>query len=362
MSKPVAIHQFVRGLGYGDAISNYAIDFRQLLHTWGYDSEIYVDHFDPRVARFCRPYTTYQHHNHNVLIYHYGIASNLTRFLLNWPDRLVLIYHNITPSHFFEFEDSQLYKILKQGREELRILNVIPCAVGDSEYNCCELRSFGFKNIQVLPYLLNLGKLDQYTDTPAERQILTWLDDGYVNILFVGRIVPNKRQDELIRFLAYYQKLINPRTRLLLVGWISSKYKKVLEMLAETLKIGQDVHIVGQLELEAGFTAYYKKASVFVSFSEHEGFGVPLLESMHFGVPIIAYAATAVPETMGDAGILVSEKRFDVVGELVNLLVTEQQFREKIIRKQKERLQDFNRSRLEMLFKNWVLELEERFS
>jgi glycosyltransferase involved in cell wall biosynthesis len=361
MSKQIAIHQFVPALGYGDAISNYAIDLMQLLRSWEYHSEIYVDYFDPRVAIYCQPYTIYQHHCNDILIYHYGIASEMTLFLLNWPGRLVLLYHNITPHAFFEFEDQRIFKILKQGREDLRTLGGVSYAVGDSEFNCGELRALGFKDVQVLPYLLNLSNLNRHSNTQAERQIVDWLNDGYVNILFVGRIAPNKRQDELIRLLAYYQKLINPRSRLLLVGSPSQKYKRVLEMLADKLQVRQDVHIVGQLELQDGFTAYYKGASVFVSMSEHEGFGVPLLESMYFGLPVIGYAAAAVPETMGDAGILITEKRYDVIGELINLVVTDQEFRGQIILKQKERLQSFDRLCLENRFRQWILELEERF-
>lgn len=361
MSKPIAIHQFLPILFYGDAISNYAIDLMKLLCGWGYDSQIYVSRAETRVAQYCKPYLSYQHHPNDVLIYHYGAVSEITRFLLNWPDRVVLIYHNITPHHFFEFGHVPTYKNLKQARADLPLLSVIPCAVGDSDYNCSELRNLGFKNVQVLPYLLNVSNLNKFLDTEAERRILRWLNDGYVNILFTGRIVPNKRQDELIHLLAYYQQLITPRARLLLVGLASPRHQQVLQLLAKKLGVDKDVHFVGHCELKDGFTAYYKGASVFVSMSEHEGFGVSLLESMYFDVPVIAYAAAAIPETMGDAGILITEKRYDVIGELVNLVTTDASLREKIIRKQRERLQDFDRARLEMLFRNWTLGLEKRF-
>jgi L-malate glycosyltransferase len=360
--KPIDIHQFSHGLSYGDAISNYAVELMKLLRSWGYESEIYVIFSDSRVSKYCKLYTSYQHQPHNVLIYHYGTASELTPFLLNWSDRLVVLSHGMTPPSFFA-EDFQMFKLLNQAREDLKRLSVAPHAVGDSDYNCRELQAFGFRDVRTLPYLLNLRNLDKFSNNEAERQILHQLADDYVNILFIGRIAPNKRQDDLIRLLAYYQNLINSRARLLLVGSASPAwYKAMLEIQAERLGVAKDVHFVGHLELKDGFTAYYKSATVFLSMSEHEGFGVPLLESMYFDVPVIAYTAAAVPETMGDAGILITEKRYEVIGELVNLVASDKLFREKIIRKQRDRLQDFDRSHLEKLFRDWILNLQEKFN
>ncbi len=359
--KPIALHQFAPGLSYGDAISNYAIDLMKLLRAWGYESEIYVINADPRVAEYCKLYRAYQPQPHDVLLYHYGTASELTPFLLNWPERLVLIYHGLTPPHFFA-NDPAMFRLLRQAQAELETLRVAPYVVGDSDYNCRELREFGFNQAQTLPVLLNLSKLDKYTDTVAERRILQALNDDYVNILFVGRLAPNKRPDDLIRFLVYYQTFIQPHARLVLVGSAGMPwYKTLLQTQAEQLRVSQDVHLVGHLELKDGFTAYYKGASVFLSMSEHEGFGIPLLESMYFDLPVIAYAAAAVPGTMGEAGILLTEKRYDIIGELVNLVATDASLRARLVHKQREHLQLFERTHLEKLFKEWVLDLQEKF-
>lgn len=361
MSKQLkAIHQFSPGLSYGDAISNYAIELMNLLRVWGYESEIYVINSDPRVAKYCRPYHSYQYNSGDILLYHYGTASELTPFLVNWTDRLVIIYHGLTPTHFFA-EDAQMGRLLRQAKDDLQTLQAIPYAIADSDYNCAELRAFGFNHVQTLPVLLNLSNLDKAAHPEAEGRILHWLNDNYVNILFVGRIVPNKRQDDLIRFLAYYQAVINTRARLLLIGSAGLPwYKAMLEIQAIQLGIQQDVHFIGHMELKDGFAAYYKGATVFLSLSEHEGFGIPLLESMYFDLPVIAYAATAVPETMGDAGILVTKKRYDIIGELVNLVATDSSLRTRIIEKQRERLRDFDRPRLENLFRDWVLDLQQK--
>lgn len=357
-----AIHQFSPDLSYGDAISNYAIELMKLLRSWGYHSEIYVVKSDSQVAKYCKSYHAYHHHPQDILIYHYGIASEMTSFLINWPERLVLIYHGITPPHFFQ-EDYRVFDLLNKTREDLCRLNVVPCAIGDSSHNCQELAEFGFKDVQTLPVLLNLNNLDTYFDAAVEQQIFHQWGDDYVNLLFIGRLAPNKRQDDLIRFLSYYQKLISPRIRLLLIGSASiSWYKTFLEVQAHKLGVAEDVHFIGHLKLKDGFASYYKVATVFLSMSEHEGFGIPLLESMYFDLPVIAYAAAAVPETMGDAGILLKEKRYDVIGELVTLLATDPSLREKIINQQRKRLRSFERPHQERLFRDWVSDLEKRFS
>lgn len=360
-NRPPAIHQFSPGLSYGDAISNYAINLKLLLHAWGYQSEIYVINSDPRVAKYCKSYHAYEYRSGDILIYHYGAASEITAFLLNWLDRLVIVYHGITPPHFFA-EDVTMAGLQNQAKEDLQKLSTAPCAIGDSDYNCRDLRALGFKDVQTLPVLLNLSNLNKFSDTEAHQRILHRLNDGYVNILFVGRLAPNKRQDDLIRFLAYYKALINPQARLLLIGsaplpW----YKAMLEIQAEQLGIADDVHFLGHVTLKDGFSAYYRGSTVFLSMSEHEGFGIPLLESMYFDLPVIAYAVTAVPETMGEAGILINEKRYDVIGELVHLVATDQSLREKILRKQQEQLNCFDRVRLERQFQAWILELQETF-
>jgi glycosyltransferase involved in cell wall biosynthesis len=212
----------------------------------------------------------------------------------------------------------------------------------------------------VIPKLLNLSALDKFSSSETEQEILSELNDGYVNLHFIGRIVPNKRQDDLIRLLAYYKQFIDQKIRLLLIGWESYGYKAMLQVLAQELGVSEDVHFIGHLELKDGFAAYYKAASVFVSMSEHEGFGVPLIESMYFDLPVLAYASSAVPEIMGEAGILVTEKRYDVMAEIIYLLKTDPSFRQRIVEKQRERLAYFDRAKTECLIHNWVLEVQEQ--
>jgi glycosyltransferase involved in cell wall biosynthesis len=351
-------------LNYGDAISNYTVELMKLLRVWGYPSEIYVESCDPRMALYCHPYETYQDDPGDVLVYQYGLGSKLTDFLLQGrADRTILFYHNITPPHFFEPFESEFAALLKRGREDLyQVCQSFRGAVAGTEYNRQELRDIGFLNVSAVPYLLDLSPLERSANSPAGRRIRQRFSDEWINIVFVGRLAPNKKQEDLLQALAYYKKLIDSRVRLLLVGsGRSFHYKVRLEMLAEQLGVFEDVHFSGQLSLEDGFAGYYRAGSVFLCLSEHEGFGIPLIESMYFGLPIVAYKSSAVPETLGGCGLLVTEKRYDVIGELIYNLVTDKAFRRQVIRKQRERLVDFDRSVAESQIKAWAESLEDSF-
>ncbi len=354
------IHQMTRSVNYGDAISNHSVELMKLLRRWGHPSEIYVELCDPRMAGYCRPYQAYRDDPNDVLIYQYGAGSELTDFLSSRWHRTVLHYHNITPPHFFETPDSGLAAVLRRGREDLyQMCDSVGGAVAGTEYNRQELRDMGFADVGSVPYLLILSDLEKSADSPAGRRIAEHFNDGYVNILFISRVAPNKKQEDLLQALAYYQKVIDPRARLLLAGsWANCRYQVALEMLADHLAIGADLHFSGHLTMEEGFAGYYKAGSVFLCLSEHEGFGVPLIESMYFDLPIIAYKSSAVPETLGGCGFLLTEKRYDVIGELIYNLVTDQALRQQVVRKQRERLAAFDRGAVESQIKSWVESLE----
>src|SRR5690606_34949309 len=189
---------------------------------------------------------------------------------------------------------------------------------------------YGFNPTAVLPVVPDFSHLDLEPDTALAGQF----GDDWTNILFVGRFVPNKKPEDLIRFVHAYKRLYNPRARLILAGsyaGFDDYYAQVRGMMAA---LGaSDVHILGQVT-DAELTALYDLADVFLCASEHEGFCVPLLEAFHKGVPVIAHAATAVPETMRGAGILYDEKDPAVVAALLNAVVSDAAMREAIVDRQ----------------------------
>jgi glycosyltransferase involved in cell wall biosynthesis len=341
------IHQILPTISPGDAIGNEVLLIREILRGWGYKSEIFAQNIHESIdcANFYLEHEKRSSKN-NVLIYHFSIGSEVSKYVMKAPDRKVLIYHNITPPHFFYNINDNLAMALGAGRKELKLLaDKIDAALGVSEYNRLELVEMGYRDTEVLPLIIDLSKYDKYN-----KGIISKYDDSWTNILFVGRIAPNKKQEDLIKCF-YYYKAINPRSRLFLVGGFNGceVYYDYLQNLIKNLGIN-DIHFTGMVDF-ADLISYYMLADVFLCMSEHEGFSVPLIESMHFGIPIIAYNSTAVPYTMGGAGILVNRKCYPEIAEMINLVVTDEKLRERIVTKQNTRLKDFSYERTMDLFK-----------
>lgn len=339
----VQVHQILPSISYGDAISNHVLEIRAILKSWGYKSDIYAQHIHPKLVHVTKSYTEYEKlsSSENILIFHFSIGSDVSGFVKTLPDKKILIYHNITPYNYFLGINDTLVHLLRTGRKELsEYAGITDLALGDSEYNRKELDGIGFKNTGVLPIIVDF---DNYNQEP-DKKILNKFEDDYTNFIFVGRLSPNKKQEDVIKVFYYYNKCINQNSRLFLVGSYNGteKYYAKLQKLVKRLNLEKNVYIPGHVDFKE-LLAYYKLSDVFISMSEHEGFCVPLLESMHFGIPIIAYNSTAVPYTLGGSGILFSEKRYEEVAELSHIIVEGKKLRDMIIKKQKERLNEFNK-------------------
>jgi len=325
-----AIHQVLATLGYGDAIGNEVLGIQRVLRNAGYESEIFVQTADPRLEDLTLDYRDLPEASHpdNILIHHFSIGSRASRLAYALPDRMVLIYHNITPPEYFVDINKELVRLCFRGRRELALYKArCDLALGDSAYNKQELAALGFSPagvLQVVPGFDHLEGPPDYTFAGA-------FDDEWVNVLFVGRVIPNKRFEDVIRAFHAYKTYFNPRSRLLLVG-AHAGFERYLTMLHEfTARLGaRDVHLVGHVSNEE-LTAYYELADIFVCASEHEGFCVPLIESFHMGVPVLAYAATAVPSTMDGAGVLYTTKDPMYLAGLINAVVDDRQLAARIV-------------------------------
>ena len=334
-----AINQFLPNLSYGDAISNEAIWIRDELRRAGFESHIYVQFIDPRVADECRLFTPGELHRSDAAIYHHSIGTEITPHLIEFRGPKYLIYHNITPGEFFESYRPEFAQILYSGRADLpHLARRFNNSVGDSAFNAAELAENGFNNPGVLPLVINPQKWAILPD-PG---IMAQLQDGRTNILFVGRFAPNKKQDDLLAAFSHYLKH-DPDARLILAGQPeqADPYITHLGDLITKLNLTQSVLLTGSVN-DAQLAAYYRTAQLFWSMSEHEGFCVPLIESMWFDVPILAFKATAVPETLGDAGLMFSSKDdLPALAALAHILVTDAVLSEKLIRAQRRRRLDF---------------------
>lgn len=326
----IAIHQVLATLGYGDAIGNEVLGIQRVLRAAGYESEIFVQTADPRLEDLTLDYRDLVDASHpdNILFHHFSIGSRASRVAYALPERMALVYHNITPPEYFVDIHKELVQLCFRGRRELALYrDRCDLALGDSEYNRRELAALGFPVTGVLPVVPGFSHLSG----PANYVHAGQFDDDWVNVLFVGRVIPNKKFEDVIRSFQAYKKWFNPRSRLLLVG-AQSGFERYLTLLHQFIAdCGvSDVHFTGHVSNEE-LTAYYELADVFLCASEHEGFCVPLIEAFHMGVPVLAYAATAVPATMDGAGILYSDKHPVAVAALINAVVEDRAMRERIL-------------------------------
>ncbi|MFQ5873789.1 MAG: glycosyltransferase, partial [Dehalococcoidia bacterium] len=268
-------------------------------------------------------------------------------------------YHNITPSHFFTGYSDLHVSLASVGRARLAdLIKTADLCLGDSRYNCLELEARGATDCRVLPPLVDFEALRRVRPDTA---VLRRHGDGTPTILYVGRPIPNKRQDDVIRAFARYREAWSRSAHLILVGGSdeATRYQQDLHRMIKDLGLRRNVILTGLLSDEQ-LAAYYRVAHAFLSMSEHEGFGIPLLEAMSFDIPVLAYSAAAVPYTLGDAGILIKEKNFSAIAEILHRVMTDPHFKSQVLAGQRRRLTDFAPKEVTAMLKLYLDELLER--
>jgi glycosyltransferase involved in cell wall biosynthesis len=352
------VHQFHPTVSRGDAVSHQIQSLQRLLRHLGHDSEIFCEELPSRFGSRVRPMEGYADVSspRSVLLLHFslGYSAKVMSWLSVVAGRKVIVYHNITPHAYFAGINAVYERAAERGREQLAQLRMlVEAGWGVSAFNCQELAALGWTRLGVLPILHDPKR---YAARP-DRRVLKRYRDG-LNVLFVGRVVPNKRFEDLILTFYHLKRTVRPDARLLLVGSArgTGAYLQFLRELTTRLGLS-DVLFTGHVSA-AQLAAYYRCANVYLSMSEHEGFGVPLLESMHFGVPIVAYKAAAVPETLGGCGILVTAKDYAQVAELIGVLARDEGLRAQIVARQRERLQLFTPERVQAQLVRLLSDLE----
>ncbi|MES1255995.1 MAG: glycosyltransferase [Acidobacteriota bacterium] len=324
------VHQVLATLGYGDAIGHEVLGIQRVLRAAGYESDIFVETADRRLESMTYDYRhliDVSHPDH-LLLHHFSIGSRASRTAFALPDRMALIYHNITPPEYFVGVHRKLARQCFHGRRELRTYaGRCDLALGDSEFNRQDLEALGFPRTDVLPVVPDFSHLD---GTPS-RLLAGQFDDAWTNILFVGRIIANKKIEDLVRFFHAYHTFFNPRSRLLLVGAHGGVegYLASINQLVAALG-NAHVHVCGQVSNEE-LVAFYDVADLFLCASEHEGFCVPLVEAFYKQVPVLAYASTAVPATMDGAGVLYADKHPLHVAALMDAILLDSDLQERIV-------------------------------
>jgi L-malate glycosyltransferase len=335
------VDQLVPTFHRGDAIGDEAAELKAFFRKKGFTSEIYCldrDRGLEEESRLLREFSAPA--ASDVTILHFALASPLTGVLRASAGRKVVIHHNVTPPHFFREHDPEIARLTHISREELVSLkDAADLALADSEFNRAELVAMGFRRTLTFPLFIDFAKYAR----PASRFLRGLLRDGRVNILFVGRIAPNKRIEHLIKTVFYYKKFISPLVRLVLVGKTGTfpkYYEACVRMADEFYLAPEEIRFLGHVP-DGELYAAYQAADVFLSLSEHEGFCLPLVESMIFDLPVIALASTAVPGTLGEAGILLDRWRPDETAELIARVAGAADLREKLVASGRRELAKF---------------------
>ena len=333
------IDQLLAGYAGSDAISQEARLFRSVFRDLGLESDMYVplDFMAKDMMSDCKPADEFLREERDAVLYHYSIESSATELFTQSSAQKILRYHNITPSHFFNAYDNFVTRQLDAARSGLMAIGGnIDASWAVSEFNALELRALGFKHVKTLHLLFGEDELCTDVNTVDTSRF----SDSLTNIVTLGRIVPNKCIEELILAYAWYHTFHNPASRLIIVGSERScpKYYAMLRWLAARLGL-QNVCFTGFLPNNER-AAVYQCAELFISVSRHEGYCLPLIEAMRFGVPVIARDMGGMPEAMGAGGVLFDHAESNVLAELMHRVINDTPLRQRILNSQRIRLQE----------------------
>ena len=334
------IFQVIVTMMPGDAMGNDCLLLDKKFKSIGLNSRIYSIYNHYKSKENIYSYDSLPELNRDdVVIYHMCEKTKINADLKKMDCKKIAVYHNVTPAHFFTSYLPGECK--KQAESVIEIQSLSSCfdwCIAVSEFNKQDLVRLGYdaNKITVIPINIEFEDYKQFPD----KAVIEKYRDGYVNILFVGRIVPNKKQEDIIRAFAYYKKHINAKSRLILIGSpIGEKYITSLKQYVSSLDL-PDVIFTGKTSFQE-ILAFYRIANIFLCLSEHEGFCVPLVEAMMFDVPIIAYNSSAIEYTLNGCGVLIDEKNPALLSKVIERIVKDNDTRKKIIAGQQKRLKDF---------------------
>ncbi len=350
-----AVHQFLPVYAARSAISNHTDEVATTLRRLGFKSEIWATstwRAGRGRVRDWRQYPGPVPGEPTWLLYQLSTGSPMADGLARRPEPKLVNYHNITPPALIAPWEPALTAELAEGRRQMGELAAgAELAVADSTFNGQELVAAGYRRVVVVPVLVDLEALAVPADAGVARRLAAVKGGGGGDWLFVGRLAPNKCQHEVVKAFALYRRCFDAKARLWLVGSSSSaRYVTALERLVAALDLGGSVALTGSVS-QAALVSYYRGADVFVCLSQHEGFCVPLLEAMWHRVPVVALASSAVPETLGSAGVLLPEgSGAAVVAAAVDRVLGDGSLRDSLVARGLVRVDEFSLERTRARF------------
>lgn len=348
------IDQVIPTFAGRDAIGSHSLEVRQLLRDAGYASNIYYLNSTADVSGLGAGISAMpaKPGRDDWLLYQLSIGSPAAEMLSSRSESLLVNYHNITPASLLEQWEPAVAVEVAEGRQQMQALAArTKLAVADSAFNEGELQEAGYGSTAVAPILFDPRSFGARADPATVERLGEMRSHGGADLLFVGKISPHKAEHDLVKALAVYRRTYDPRARLHLVGSpLGSTYPRALDRFIARLGLRGAVEVTGSLTGEQ-LAAYYACADVFVCASDHEGFCVPLVEAMHHGLPAVAYAAAAVPETLGDAGLLVElPKDASLFAAGVHKVISDGALRSSLIENCRTRLESYSLERARETF------------
>jgi len=306
----VRVDQIIPSLASRDAIGVHTLELTAALREAGIESDIYYGNCTADVGDRARPLTSLgAPRPDRFLLYQSSIGSPVFDLLMSRPEPKLINYHNITPAPLLEAWEPHVGYEVSLGRVQLeRLASESRLAVADSGFNETELRHLGYRDTAVVPLLIDMTHAGGDPDPAAMARLAAAKERGGIDLLFVGKVSPHKAPHDLVKMLAVLRRTYDPKARLHLVGSpLGERYGPALAAFVEDLELTDAVEVTGSVDAGT-LEAYYRSADVFVCASDHEGFCVPIVEAMGHGVPVVAYGTAAVPETVGEAGIVLPTK------------------------------------------------------
>jgi glycosyltransferase involved in cell wall biosynthesis len=344
----VIVNQWLPAAHKGDAIGDSARKMRTILRGLGHQSQIFALTIDDVLRGDVRPFSDPAARRGDITIFHYALPSEMTEAFAALPGGRVLQYHNVTPPFYFAAYDTELFRLTALARADVASLaGRVDLALGVSEFNRAELDAMGFAPTGVLPLAVDVSRVTQRVRRPALEKFLE--SDDNINFLFVGRVAPNKKIEDHLKLAEEYKRYVDEYYRFIFVGKenaVPGYYAAIRAMMAQ-FRLPADRFIFTGAVSDEELAVYYRHAAVYISLSEHEGFCAPLLEAMAADVPVLAYSAAAVPETLGGSGVQFSPKDMEYAAELLGALAFDDHLRARVIAGQRRRLAEFSDARLE---------------
>ena len=341
----------------GDATGNSALYLAAALREVGYEAAVHALTIDEGMRGSVHPLEALAAPGPaDLTLLHFAIPSPLSKLLLKTDGTRAIVYHNLTPPEMLLPLCPEVARLTKIGRDQLVELarsGGVDLAIGVSEYNTADLARVGFSSTTTLPLPIDLARYDVESE-PVLAEQLAW--PGQV-FLTVGRLSPNKRIEDFLRIAAYYNRYVHSSSRFYIVGGGTGlgAYTTALMDLYRQLELNNRVMFLGRVS-HRDLVTLYRAADAYLCTSAHEGFCAPLIEAMHFGVPILARHAAAIPETLGNAGVTYSDDDPARVAEALWVLADDQLLRGQLRRNAQRRIAGFSP---EAVIPRWITALAE---